>query len=281
MSTSDRTGLAGSHNAFARAAHCLAAAEVDAKLSLTAELWSDWAGGVLHLGEHSAPQPIGAPGRPAQPRLVSPLAVQRRNVGTPTGRAALIHALAHIEFNAINLALDAVCRFRGMPRDYYDDWLRVAAEEAYHFRLLRDHLRGLGHDYGDFDAHDGLWEMAVKTAHDVLTRMALVPRVLEARGLDASPALIRKLAACGDTHAVEILEIIQRDEVGHVRIGNRWYAHLCAQRGVDPVATFRALLREFGASRVRPPFDMEARRAAGFDEQDMKVLEEFAAARER
>jgi len=188
----------------------------------------------------------------------------------------LIHALAHIEFNAINLALDAVYRFRNLPREYYGDWLKVAAEEAQHFTLLREHLRSLDYDYGDIPAHNGLWEMAQKTAHDTLHRMALVPRVLEARGLDASPAIMKKLAVCGDQRAVEILAIIQRDEVGHVAIGNRWYRYLCTVRGLDPIATFRELLSQYGRLRLRRPFDEIARRDAGFTEQEMQMLNELA-----
>jgi uncharacterized ferritin-like protein (DUF455 family) len=265
---------------FTRAAHCLCAAEIEHKLAGVVALKADWDAGRVRLTpEAPAPAPIGEPGRPPRPVLVSPFEVQRRSVHTPEGRAALIHSLAHIEFNAIHLALDAVYRFRGLPREFYADWLQVAAEEALHFSLLREHLRTLGHDYGDFPAHNGLWEMAVKTAHDPLVRMALVPRVLEARGLDVSPALVAKLKSVGDTRAVEILEIILRDEIGHVRIGNRWYAWLCAQRGLDPVATFEQLLREHGAPRLRPPFHEAARRAAGFTDAELKLLNDFAASR--
>jgi uncharacterized ferritin-like protein (DUF455 family) len=224
---------------------------------------------------------VDQPGRPPRPVLVSPREVEQRKPTTPAGRAVLVHAVAHIEFNAINLALDAVYRFRDLPVDYYGDWLQVAAEEAHHFTLLREHLRTLGHDYGDFSAHNGLWEMALKTAHDPLVRMALVPRVLEARGLDVSPTLIGKFTAAGDARAVEILQIILRDEVGHVRIGNRWYRYLCEQRGVDPIETFRGLLQEYGSMRVRRPFHGDARLAAGFTDQEMALLEELAAANEK
>lgn len=237
----------------------------------------DWGANRLTLGSPSAVEAVFEPGRPERPVLVSPRVVERRKVSTVEGRAALIHSLAHIEFNAVNLALDAVYRFRGLPRDYYGDWIRVAAEEAYHFTLLRDHLVALGFDYGSFTAHNGLWEMAVKTAHDPLVRMALVPRLLEARGLDAAPTLIAKLKSGGDARAVEIMQIIQRDEVEHVRIGNRWYAYFCAQRGVEPVAMFRRLLIEHGA-RVRTPFDTAARRRAGFTEEEMALLDELARA---
>lgn len=244
----------------------------DAKCGAVHALKTAWNAGALDFqDDKKAAGPCEA-GRPERPVLVSPRVVERRKVSTPEGRAALIHALAHIEFNAVNLALDAVYRFRRRPRAYYDDWIRVAAEEAYHFRLLREHLRLLGFDYGSFTAHNGLWEMAVKTAHDPLVRMALVPRLLEARGLDAAPTLITKLKSCGDRRAVEILRIIQRDEIEHVRVGNRWYAYFCRERGVDPVATFEQLLVEYDA-RVRLPFDLTARRQAGFNEAELALLQ--------
>ncbi len=218
-------------------------------------------------------EPQGLPGRPARPHLVAPKRVPTRSPFTPEGRAALLHAIAHIEFNAINLALDAVWRFAGMPPAFYRDWLRVAGEEALHFTLLRDHLLSLGADYGDFDAHDGLWLMAQRTSHDVVARMALVPRTLEARGLDATPPLQAKFARAGDMRAVEILAVILRDEVGHVAIGNRWYRWLCDRDGLDPIATYAELVRRHEAPRLRPPFNLEARSAAGFTDAEIAYLE--------
>ncbi|AMG89666.1 ferritin-like domain-containing protein [Bordetella bronchiseptica] len=217
-------------------------------------------------------EPAGLPGRPPAPQLVPPSQVRQRSVQSPEGRAALLHALAHIEFNAINLALDAVWRYGGLPDAYYLDWLKVAREEAYHFDLLNRHLSGLGHAYGDFPAHNGLWEMAEKTRADLLARLALVPRTLEARGLDASPLIRDKLAAAGDADGAAILEIILRDEIGHVAIGNHWYKALCAQRGLDPVAQYAQLASRYGAPRLRGPFNLEARRAAGFDEDELRAL---------
>jgi uncharacterized ferritin-like protein (DUF455 family) len=211
-------------------------------------------------------------GHPARPRLVPAMQVPRRSVHTPAGRAALLHAVAHIEFNAINLALDAIWRFAGLPAAYYLDWLQVAAEEALHFSLLAEHLATLGRAYGDFDAHDGLWAMAARTAHDPLARMALVPRTLEARGLDATPPMQAKLRAAGDLRAVEILDVILRDEVGHVAIGNRWFAHLCERGGHEPLEAFERLRREHGAPRLKPPFNLEARRRAGFDAAELQAL---------
>lgn len=212
------------------------------------------------------------PGRPERPRLLSVLQVPSRSPFTTQGRSALLHAIAHIEFNAINLALDAVWRFPGLPADYYTDWLQVAAEEALHFSLLDQHLQSLGCRYGDFDAHDGLWSMARRTEGDVLARMALVPRTLEARGLDATPPLQAKLGKAGDRRAVEILDIILRDEVGHVRIGNRWYRHLCKERGLDPVTLYPSLVERFEAPRLRPPFNLQARSEAGFSDEEIAYL---------
>jgi len=198
--------------------------------------------------------------------------VKQRSVRTAEGRAGLLHAIAHIELNAIDLALDAVWRFDGMPGAFYRDWLGVAREEALHFGLLRDHLLGLGFRYGDFPAHNALWEMAERTRGDVLARMALVPRTLEARGLDASPAVKAKLMAVGDSVGASIIDVILRDEIGHVAIGNRWYRWLCERRGLDPVAAYDELAARHGAPRLRPPFNVEARRAAGFSDEELARL---------
>jgi len=225
------------------------------------------------LDSHAALQPdVSLPGRPPRPRLVPASALPRRTAFTNEGRAALLHAVAHIEFNAINLALDAAWRFAGMPDAYYRDWLRVATEEALHFTLLREHLQSLGHEYGDFDAHDGLWAMVERTACNVTARMALVPRTLEARGLDATPPMQARLAKAGDLRAVEILGIILRDEVGHVAVGNRWYRWLCVRDGLDPLAHYALLAAQCGAPRLRPPFNLQARRDAGFSAAEIVAL---------
>ena len=223
-------------------------------------------------------EPAALPGRPPLPRLVPHVSLARRSPFTPAGRAALLHAVAHIEFNAINLALDAAWRFAGMPPDYYGDWLGVAAEESLHFTLLCEHLRAsLGHDYGDFDAHDGLWTMVENTKHDIVARMALVPRTLEARGLDATPPMQAKLAKAGDARAVEILAVILCDEIGHVAIGNRWYRWLCAREGLDPLAHYETLAQRHGAPRPRPPFNLAARERAGFNAQELVQLGDRAS----
>ncbi|RZM02763.1 MAG: ferritin-like domain-containing protein [Variovorax sp.] len=219
---------------------------------------------------------LGVPGRPQRPLRVAATAVERRSPFTTEGRAALMHAICHIEFNAVNLALDAAWRYDGMPEAYYLDWLRVADEEARHFTMLRDHLRTLGADYGDFTGHDGLWAMCEKTRDDVLARMALVPRTLEARGLDATPLIQAKLRRVGTPDAraaVALLDIVLRDEIGHVAIGNRWYRWLCERDGFDPIAHYRVLYRRHEAPRLRAPFNLEARALAGFTAEELEALQ--------
>ena len=217
-------------------------------------------------------EPDHLPCRPERPTLVSVLKVQKRSAHTAEGRAALLHALAHIELNAIDLGLDIVWRFPGMPKQFYIEWAIIAQEEAKHFALLADHLSGLGYQYGDFPAHTGLWDMAERTKGDLLARLALVPRTLEARGLDASPPVRDKLLSAGDKRGAEILSIILRDEIGHVATGNRWYRWLCNLRGLDPIATYKALTEQYSAPKLRGPFNLEARRAAGFDEEELTAL---------
>ncbi|KAB8038511.1 ferritin-like domain-containing protein [Janthinobacterium aquaticum] len=248
---------------------CLLETDPSAKVAMVAAM----AAAGLAADPGATLQPQGeVPGRPVRPELVPPRLVGRRSMVTQEGRAMLVHALAHIEFNAMNLALDALWRFGAMPHEYYTDWLRVAAEEATHFSLLVAHLDVLGHAYGDYPGHDSLWEMVDKTRGDVLARMALVPRTLEARGLDAIPPLRAKLAQAGDMAAAAILDIILRDEVGHVEIGNRWYGYLCAQRGLELRDTYAQLARQYEAPTLRGPFNLEARRRAGFSELELSDL---------
>jgi uncharacterized ferritin-like protein (DUF455 family) len=257
----------------ARALACLIEPAPAAKVAAVYAMSTASQEGACLPDPHAVLSSTGAiPGRPDKPELVPPLQVGRRAMNTPEGRAMLIHALAHIEFNAINLALDAIWRFPGLPAEYYTDWLQVAKEEAYHFSLLQDHLLALGYSYGDFIAHDSLWEMVEKTCGDVLARMALVPRTLEARGLDANPPLRAKLFQAGDKQAAAILDIILRDEIGHVEIGNRWYGYLCRQRGLQLIPTYAELARQYNAPTPRGPFNLEARRQAGFTEDELKAL---------
>ena len=245
----------------------------DKKVVLVHKLAHKLRNGELQFNHNDEVEPIGDPGRPEKPELVQPKDLPQRKPNTPEGRAILFHAITHIEFNAINLALDAAYRFRHMPEDFYRDWIQVAEEEAYHFTLLRGHLRMTGSDYGDFPAHNGLWEMAQKTAFDPMVRMALVPRCLEARGLDVNPTIKRKLVQVGDHNGATLLDIILRDEVGHVAIGNRWFQHLCKERGIDFEQKYQELLDEYMVTPLRPPFHIEARREAGFSEAEISYLE--------
>lgn len=271
-------GGSAKENLFDAAARCLGCADVARKLELTRATAQAILAGELRTDAGARPpSPIGEPGRPERPRLVSPRDLAQRGLGSAGGRAALVHAVAHIEFNAINLAWDAVYRFRGMPDDYYRDWARVADDEARHHALLAARLAELGHRYGDFDAHDGLWDMAVRTADSCLARMALVPRVLEARGLDVTPGMIARLRAVGDEATAAILEVILREEVAHVAAGSRWYAWCCEREGLDPQAMFRRLLDEHMRGSLRGPFNVEARLRAGFTPAELAGLDDLAA----
>jgi uncharacterized ferritin-like protein (DUF455 family) len=259
-------------NVHSAARSVLAERDIAAKLAGAARLWAQWQDNQLTVAG-SADTLLEKAGIPDRPLLAAPQNMPRRQLNGAENHAALIHALAHIEFNAINLALDAVQRFAGLPHEFYGDWLQVAAEEAYHFQLLRDHLRSLGKDYGDFPAHAGLWEMAEKTAHDPLARMALVPRLLEARGLDVTPDIQRKLRGFGDAAGADILNIILRDEIGHVAAGDRWFRFLCAARGLQPEVVFKDLLATPGVPRPRRPFNEVARLAAGFSAEELATLD--------
>jgi len=255
---------------FPRLAAALAARDIDEKLALTAALHADWQAGLLDWRD-SAPVELHC-GRPDKPEIVPPKAVPQRSPATPEGRARLLHAIVHIEFTAINLALDHAARFRSLPAAYYNDWIAVAAEEAMHFQLLQERLASYGHVYGDFPAHGGLWEMAEKTAHDPLARMALVPRLLEARGLDATPPIQRRLAENGDEASARALDTILHDEIGHVGLGDRWFRTFCEQRGSDAETTYRELLHTYKAPRPATPMNEKARLQAGFSAAELAAL---------
>jgi uncharacterized ferritin-like protein (DUF455 family) len=258
---------------FAVAERCLASLQPAEKVALTRQAFESLREDRLSPEDDgTAPLSIGTPGRPERPRLVLPREVPRRGLGSGEGRAALVHAVAHIEFNAINLAWDAVYRFRGMPGDYYRDWASVANDEARHFTMLSARLGQLGHAYGDFDAHNGLWEMAVKTAGSCLARMALVPRVLEARGLDVTPGMITRLRSVGDAATADILEVILREEIAHVAAGTRWFRWCCEREGRDADRAFDELLREYVPGGLKGPFNLDARRAAGFRAAELDAL---------
>ena len=265
--TAETTG-----NEWSLARDALAETDPERKCQLVDQL-----AGRIESGQWSPSDP-GAPGvlacgRPGRPQLVNPRELPRRRLGTIAGRVALIHAVAHIEFNAINLGLDAALRFDGMPDDYYRDWLRVAHDEARHFRMLRARLVELDSDYGELPAHNGLWDMAEQTAHDAMVRMALVPRVLEARGLDVTPGMIEKLHQAGDERTVGLLEVILEEEEAHVAIGTRWFRHLCGARDLDPEKTFESLLKRYYADQLRGPFNLPARERAGFSKPELEWLQ--------
>lgn len=271
-----------------RARLCVEESDPTLKIEATRRLLDDWRAGFLVL-ESDDELPRGSriadplqPGLPKGLQLTSPTRVKRRGFGTTAGLAAFVHAIAHIEWNAINLAWDAVWRFGAMPRDYYDDWAGVAAEEALHFSMLQGRLRELGSDYGLLPAHAGLWETAEATRHDLLARMALVPRVLEARGLDVTPGLIARLRAGGDEATAAILDVVLRDEVGHVRIGSRWFHHVCDRRGLAPAEAFEEAVRLHFRGRTKPVTDPVSRRLrieAGFREDELDALDRLAAGR--
>jgi uncharacterized ferritin-like protein (DUF455 family) len=254
---------------FRAACRCLAAAGIEDKLDASTEASSAWHAGELSLEWPAEPAAPDASARPQRPRLVPPRDVPRRRLNSRTGRAAFVHALAHIEFNAIGLAWDCTARFRGLPRAFYDDWVAVASDETRHFKMLRARLRELNADYGDFDAHGGLWEMAAKTAHDLLARMALVPRVLEARALDVTPAMIVRLRAVGDERTAAILEVILEEEVVHVAAGSRWFRYECERRGLPLETTFRELVARYWTGPPPPMLNRAYRLRAGFSEAEL------------
>ena len=268
------------NNLFDAALHCIGLQDPLTKASQTQALYQRWRAGELHAVSSRPPVAIPVPGRPPRPRLVDPRKVPRRGFNSRAGVLRLAHAITHIEFNAINLALDAVYRFRQMPREFYSDWLRVAAEESLHFLMLAEYLAEHETCYGDFDAHNGLWEMAIKTDHDVMVRMALVPRVLEARGLDVTPGMITKLEKAGEVQLVKILEIIHREEIGHVLIGTRWFNYACEQRGLSPRKVFGKLLDDYMRGVIQGPFDEASRIKAGFTEDELQQLVQMSTRKE-
>ena len=215
---------------------------------------------------------INIPGRPIKPKLVDFKGIPKRD-RSELGMIKNIHAICHIEFNSINLALDAIYRFQDMPYKYYEDWIKIAIEETTHFLLLENYLKSIGYCYGEFQAHNGLWQMTVDTDYDVLTRMALVPRVLEARGLDVTPRIQKKFKNSKFHKMVEILDTIFKDEIGHVKAGNYWYKYLCHARGLDPIKTFALLIKKHIGSNLRGPFNVEARLLSDFSELELEYLE--------
>ena len=263
-------------NLFALAGQALTSPKVETKLALTHEAWRCHQSGSLVFDSEAVPvQSTEAARFPDRPVLVDPRELPKRKLASKEGKVALLHAVAHIEFSAIQLAFDHLYRFRGMPRQYYADWLGVAEEEAQHFELLRGRLADFGAEYGDLPAHAGLWGIAQDTAYDVLARMALVPRFMEARGLDVTPGMIARLQITGDEASVKVLERILDEEVGHVALGSRWFHWICAQRGLEPEDTYFALVERHLTGQARGPFNRDLRRQAGFSEAELMRLDKM------
>jgi len=248
-------------------------ADPDEKIALTLDIAGDWFGKKLSWREGAAVELLNEPGRLDKPEIVLPKDVRKRKLGSEEGRAALIHSLAHIELTAINLAWDTIYRYRDMPKEYYDDWVQCAQEEASHFMMLRDRLKEMGYDYGSFTAHNELWKMAVTTSGDLMDRMGIVHRVFEARALDVVPNSLKKFEKLNDTKMVKALTTICNDEIGHVSAGTRWFRYRCEQEKIDPDTTFFKLLKEYMSGPLSGPFNREARLACGFSENEMDGLE--------
>lgn len=259
---------------FDYAEACLYSPDIGQKLSLTHEATRLWNEGRLNLGADCPVLPISGVQFPGRPQLRQPRDMPRRNLASPEGVAAFFHAIAHVEFSAIYLAWDIVYRFRGLPKTFYGDWLKVADEEAKHFEMLRNHLQVLGLDYGDLTAHSGLWEHAVDTEGDLLARLAMVPRCMEARGLDVTPGLIEKFKQMKDDQGVALLTRILTDEIGHVERGSYWFKQVCAQQNREPEAAYRQLIGQYyKGGKPKGPFNREMRIIAGFSNAELDWLE--------
>lgn len=247
------------------ASRAIRAADLDEKTALTRSAEELWRDRRISLRGPLDTHPPDRPGRPDKPELVPPTQVTRRSLHSRRGRIALLHAIAHIELNAIDLALDIVARFAAtrMPQSFFDGWMRVASEEAKHFNMVRQRLYALDADYGDMPAHDGLWQAAHDTRNDLTARLAVVPLILEARGLDVTPSLRAKMREAGDEDSAAVLDVIYQDEKTHVAVGAKWFRFLCARQGKDPAETFRHLVRANFRGGLKPPFNDIARAAAG------------------
>jgi uncharacterized ferritin-like protein (DUF455 family) len=262
------------HSLRGAATLAILSADLDEKTALAQAAALRWQERRLSLRSPLDPALPDRPGRPAKPELVPPKAVEKRSLHTLPGRIALLHALAHIELNAVDLALDIVARFASepVPNSFFDGWMKVAFEESKHFRLVRDRLRTLGADYGDMPAHDGLWQAAHSTRNDLTARLAVVPLILEARGLDVTPALQDKMRQTGDLESAEVLRVIYEDEKGHVAVGAKWFRFLCAREKRDPASTFQDLVRANFRGQLKAPFNDVARAEAGLTPSFYRTL---------
>ena len=261
-------------NVFKFAEACLQGITIDEKLALTHQAWHLFENNQLSFRSELPVLPINQVRFPDQPVLLPPRDMPKRKIGSPEGVAAFFHAIAHVEFVAIYLAWDLLYRFRGLPEQFYQDWLKVADEEAQHFELIRLHLKTLNINYGNLPAHNGLWDHANDTADDLLARLAMVPRCMEARGLDVTPAIIAKFKNVGDNASVILLERILTDEVGHVERGSYWFKWVCEQQGYEPEAKYRELIKQYyQGGKPKGPFNREMRIIAGFSNAELDWLE--------
>lgn len=256
---------------FYAALKCLMQSQSAKKIAGVHQLSADWKAGLLSFDKTQIVDLI-EPARPTLPLLVSGKQLAGRNIQTAQGKAALLHAVTHIEFTAINLALDAIYRFSGMPQQYYSDWIQVAVDEAKHFELLAARLQELGYRYGDFNAHPALWDMAQQTRHNLLHRMALVPKVLEARGLDVTPGMIKRFKNINDNKTVDILNVILVEEISHVKYGNQWFQYLCQQQNLDEQTAWFAILEQYLKKGIYCPVNITDRLKAGFSEAELTRL---------
>ena len=265
----------------AAAIQALLSSNLDEKCRITRETAAAWRRKTLSLRLPGDPPVPERPGRPERPDLVAPRLLKKRSLGSVAGRLTLMHALAHIELNAIDLALDIVARFADgdAPPSFFGNWMQVADDEARHFCLLRERMQALGADYGDFPAHDGLWQAATDTRGDLVARLAIVPLVLEARGLDVTPGLAEKLRANGDAETAAILDIIYNDEKTHVAVGAKWFRFFCARADIRAADRFRELVHRHFHGEIRPPFNDRARSAAGLTPLFYRTLSSSAMSR--
>jgi len=259
-------------NIFYLAHQCLVKSNLDEKLLSSTETVKKILKGDVDFDLYSIDAALIKPGHPDKPVLITPKDVPRRNIQTVEGKAAMIHSFAHIEFNAINLVWDLICRFQGMSEEFYFDWTQVVAEEIKHFKLLRDRLNDIDYDYGDFPAHDGLWIIAEKTKHDLLLRLAVVPRIMEARGLDVTPSLIERFRHIKDEKTISVLEVILKEEIGHVSIGTKWYKYMCEKSNLNSEEKFKQILNEFLPTAKTKNINHKARLLAGFNQTEIDYL---------
>ncbi len=264
-------------NLYQQAKSCFLTADPDIKIEQTLEVVGAWQSASLSWKEGDKPENLQQPGRLDKPEIVMPRELGKRKLNKESGRAALIHSLAHIELTAINLAWDSVYRYRDMPKAYYDDWVQCAKEEAQHFNLLRVRLQEMGYDYGSFPVHNELWKMAITTADDLVDRMGIIHRVFEARALDVIPATLDKFEKLGDQSMVKTLTTICNDEIGHVSAGTHWFRYRCQQLALDPDSTFIQLLKKYMKAPLRGPFNHQARLRSGFNQTELDYLEANAS----